>query len=182
MQGIGSENSGGADNQQESLSSEEQCFWFLAGLVEGEGSVHLSLKRHPTARFGLYVQPEFFVYQHKLRLALLEMAKEFFGAGRIKPKPGNPDVLVYSVVSREAIARAVVPFLERCMRFSARVEDYRCFIAVVRMLEAGVHNTPRGLASIVELAYSMNMAGKQRRVPIEEILGRILRGHTPHAL
>ena len=172
---------GGADNQQESLSSEEQRFWFLAGLVEGEGSVHVSLKRKSTARFGLYVQPEFFIYQHRSRLELLEMAREFFGTGRIRPKPGNPDVLVYSIISRTATVKAVVPFLKRCMRFSARVEDYHRFIVAVRLLEAGLHNTPEGLVVLVELAYSMNMGGKQRRVPIEEILGRILRGHTPHA-
>jgi LAGLIDADG endonuclease len=182
MQVIGSENSGGADNQQESLSSEEQRFWFLAGLVEGEGSVHLSLKKHPTARYGIYVQPEFFVYQHKSRIKLLEMTMEFFGIGRIKPKPGNPDVLVYSVISRVAIAGAIVPFLEKCMRFSARAEDYSRFIAAVRLLEGGFHSTREGLASLVELAYSMNMEGKQRRVALDDLLGRILRGHTPHTL
>ena len=76
---IGSDNPDGEDNQQERLSSEEQQFWFLAGLVEGEGSVHLALKRHPTIRFGCYVQPEFFIYQHRSRRRLLEMAQEFFG-------------------------------------------------------------------------------------------------------
>jgi LAGLIDADG endonuclease len=130
----------------------------------------------------LYVQPEFFIYQHKSRIELLEMAKEFFGTGRIRPKPGNPDVLVYSIISRAATARVVVPFLKRCTRFSARTEDYRRFIAVIQMLEAGLHNTPEGLVNIVEIAYSMNMGGKQRRVPIEEIFGGILRGHTPHTL
>jgi LAGLIDADG endonuclease len=131
MRAVGSKNLGGADNQQESLSSEEQRFWFLAGLVEGEGSVHLSLKRKPTARFGLYVQPEFFIYQHRSRLALLEMAQEFFGTGRIRPKPGNPDVLVYSIISRAATAGVVVPFLQRCTRFSARSEDYCRFNAAI---------------------------------------------------
>jgi hypothetical protein len=182
MQISGSENLGGADNQQESLSSEEQRFWFLAGLVEGEGSVHLSLKKHPTARFGVYVQPEFFIYQHKSRAALLEMAKEFFEVGRIKPKPGNPDVLVYSVHSRTAIVSAIVPFLEKCMRFSARAADYASFISAVQLLEDGFHKTSEGVASLVELAYSMNMEGKQRRVAMDDLLGSILRGHTPHAL
>jgi hypothetical protein len=181
VRACGSENLDSADNQQESLSSEEQQFWFLAGLVEGEGSVHLSLKKHPTARFGVYIQPEFFIYQHRLRISLLEMAQEFFQAGRIKPKPGNPDVLVYSIHSRKAIASAVVPFLERCMRFSARAEDYSRFIRAVRLLENRFHETERGVAELVELAYSMNMEGKQRRIPIDDLLGRILRGHTPHA-
>jgi hypothetical protein len=171
----------GAGNQQERLSSEERRFWFLAGLVEGEGSVTLSIKTHPTKRFGCYLQPEFFIYQHRSRLGLLEMAQDYFQAGRIRPKPGNPDVLVFGIMARAVIADKVVPFLERCLELSARGDDYEKFIAAVRMLEAGVHRTPEGCAALVELAYSMNMAGKQRRLPIQQVLDRILRGHTPDA-
>jgi hypothetical protein len=179
MSVVGSENPIGADNQQERLSRETEQLWFLAGLVEGEGSVHVALKAHPNCRLGVYVQPEFFIYQHRSRLELLEMAKDFFGSGRIRPKPGNPDVLVFSIVSREPISAKVVPFLRRCMRFSSRSRDYEAFIAAVRLIECGLHRTPEGLACIVELAYSMNMEGKQRRVGKQALLERILRGHTP---
>jgi hypothetical protein len=79
----------GADNQQERLSSREQRRWWLAGFVEGEGSVCVSIKRHRTAAFGYFVQPEFFLYQHRNRRILLEMAAEEFGSGTIFPKPGN---------------------------------------------------------------------------------------------
>ena len=66
------------------------------------------------------------------------------------------------------------------MWLSARGADYEKFIAAVRLFDAGLHKDPRGLALIVDIAYAMNMEGKQRRVPREEILGRILRGHTPN--
>jgi hypothetical protein len=174
-----SENPDGADNQQESLSSEERRGWFLAGFVEGEGSVHVSIKRHPTLRLGNYFQPEFFIYQHRVRRELLEMAMEFFQVGRIRPKPGNPDVLVYSVISRLAITEHVLPFLRTYMRYSARTSDYETFGLVVDLMNRGVHREPRGLARIARLAYSMNMKGKQRRTALDEILDRILRGHTP---
>jgi hypothetical protein len=174
-----SENLGGADNQQESLSSEEQRCWFLAGLIEGEGSVHVSIKRHPAHRLGYYFQPEFFIYQHRLRRKLLELAMEFFQVGRIRPKQGNPDVLAYSVVSRLAITERVVPFLRTYMRYSARTHDYETFGRVVDLMNRGVHREPCGLARIARLAYSMNMKGKQRRMALDEILDRILRGHTP---
>jgi len=177
-----SENPGGADNQQESLSSEERRCWFLAGFVEGEGSVHVSIKRHPTLRLGYYVQPEFFIYQHRLRRELLEMAQEYFGTGRIRPKPGNPDVLVYSILSRPAITERVLPFFRAYMRYSARRYDYETFGHVVDLMNRGAHRDPQGLAAIARLAYSMNMKGKQRRIALEEILGRILRGHTPDTL
>jgi hypothetical protein len=179
---MGSENPDGAGNQQESLSSLERKRWFLAGVVEGEGSVHIALKSHPMRRGGCYAQPEFFVYQHQERVALLEMAQEYFGCGRIRPKPGNPDVLVYSVVSRGDIVERVLPFLDRMLELSTRREDLLLFIAIVLMLEAGIHRTDEGLACIVRLAYAMNMAGKQRRIPLETLLGRILRGHTPDLL
>jgi hypothetical protein len=179
---VGSENPDSADNQQESLSSEDSTSWFIAGFVEGEGSVCVCVKQHPTAAFGFLIQPEFYVYQHALRRDLLEMVKEYFGVGRIDPKQGNPDVLVYSVRSRIALLERVIPFLERYSDYSARRDDYRLFAAVTRLLEARFHRTPRGLASIVELAYSMNMGGKQRRRPREAVLDRILRGHTPDAL
>jgi hypothetical protein len=174
-----SNNPRGAGNQQERLSSDERQFWFLAGFVEGESSVHLAIKTHPSKRFGCYVQPEFFIYQHKDRHELLEMARSYFGVGGIRPKPGNPDVLVYSVISRRAVVDRIVPFLERCMVFSRRTDDFTRFIRAVRLLEEGHHRTPEGLVEIVRLGYEMNMGGKQRRIPLETVIDRILRGHTP---
>jgi hypothetical protein len=43
-----SDNPSSAGNQQESLSSEEQRRWFLAGVIEGEGSWCVRIARHPT--------------------------------------------------------------------------------------------------------------------------------------
>jgi hypothetical protein len=176
-----SENPVGAGNQQERLSSEEHQGWFLAGFVEGEGSVHLALKRRPTSRFGLYVQPEFFIYQHRLRRELLEMAQRYFRAGRIRPKPGNADVLVFSIISRPDIVGKALPFLERFTAHSARRADFERFARAARLLDAGAHRTSDGLREIVSLAYAMNMNGKQRRIPLADILDRIPRGHTPDA-
>jgi hypothetical protein len=176
---MGSEKLVSAGNQQESLSSEERRRWFLAGLVEGEGSVTLSIKRHPTAGFGVYVQPEFFIYQHVLRRALLEMAVEFFGAGRIRPKPGNPDVLVFSIISCPVLAARVVPFLRSYADLSARGRDYELFCEAVELCVAGARRTRQGILQLVDMAYAMNMNGKQRRIKHEDLVDRILRGHTP---
>jgi hypothetical protein len=46
------------------------------------------------------------------------------------------------------------------------------------LFERGLHRRPGGLATIVEIAYAMNHDGKQRRRSIDEVLDRILRGHT----
>ncbi len=168
----------GADNQQERLSSAEAGRWFVAGVVEGEGRWCISIKRHPTHSLGYYVQPEFFVYQHRRRRQLLEMTQETLECGRIWPKPGNPDVLVFAISSRAAISEHLLPFMKRYMRFSARRADIELFEDAMHLFERGLHRRPAGLATIVEVAYAMNHDGKQRLRPMDTVLDRILRGHT----
>jgi hypothetical protein len=54
------------------------------------------------------------------------------------------------------------------------------FREIVEMMSRKEHLEPTGLARIVEKAYSMNpdSKGKARSRPLEEVLARILRGHT----
>jgi hypothetical protein len=133
-----------ADNQQERLSSAEARRWFMAGVVEGEGSWCISIKKHPTATLGYYVQPEFFVYQHRRRRQLLEMAQEVFECGRIWPKPGNPDVLVFAVNSRKNISAHVLPFMRQYMQFSSRRSDMELFEDAMYLLSMDCIVSPEG--------------------------------------
>ena len=141
----------------------------------------MSLKRHPTAAFGYLVQPEFFLYQHRTRRVLLEMAAEEFGSGSIFPKPGNEDVLVLKITHRRVLHDVVVPFLRRYMPYSARVADYEIFAKAVAMVNQGYQRSVEGIVELVRLAYTINGNGKNRRVPQAVVLDRILRGHTLNA-
>jgi len=100
-------------------------------------------------------------------------------AGTIYPKPGNESVLVYSIHSRPVLSRVVAPFLGSYMRFSARRDDFGRFRDILGLFAQSAHRRPAGLAQIVEIAYAMNLNGKQRKRPLEQVLDRILRGHTP---
>ena len=53
------------------------------------------------------------------------------------------------------------------------------FEDAMHLFERGLHRRPAGLATIVEIAYTMNGEGKQRRRSMDEVIDRILRGHTP---
>jgi LAGLIDADG endonuclease len=174
-----SDNSTAAENQQERLSISEKKCWFLAGLIESEGSLCVSIKAHKPSRFGYLIDPEFFIYQHKIRRGLLELACEVFETGKIYPKVGNEDVLVYSIVSRRLLVERVLPFYERYMAFSFKTRDYHLFREILMALESKQHFDPHGLVEIVKKAYQMNMVGKQRKRPIEEVTERILRDFTP---
>ena len=171
-----------AANQQERLPTHEKKCWFLAGLIEGEGSLCVSIKEHKPSRFGYLVDPEFFIYQHRIRRGLLELAGSIFETGRINPKPGNEVVLVYSITSTRLIVERVLPFYERYMAFSCKKRDYQLFREIVHAMLCKRHHDPHGLVEIVEMAYQMNMEGKQRKRPKAEVIGRILRDYTPNPL
>ena len=178
------DNAMGAANQQERLSTHEAKRWFLAGFIEGEGSLCVSIKAHAGSRFGWLVDPEFFLYQHKSGLAVLELAREIFGTGRITPKPGNENVLVYAIASRRSLREQVIPFFEKYMVYSAKRPIFERFKEIVEAMEyRKEHQTPEGLVRIVEKAYAMNPAskGKERKRPLQEVVERILRDHTPDA-
>ncbi len=176
-----SDNVTGADNQQERLESAESVNWFLAGFIEGEGALCVSIKQHPTCRSGFYVDPGFFLYQHESGRRILELAQSTFGSGAIYPKPGSSTVLVYEVSSTSVLRESVIPFFERyVVPFTCKGETFERFREILEAMERGEHREPQGLADIVKKAYAMNpnSKGKGRSRPLDDVLTRILRGHT----
>ena len=172
-----------AADQQERLTVTEQQKWFLAGFIEGEGSVCVSFKEHPTTKFGFYVDPEFFLYQINSYPQMLELAKEMFGTGRIFPKQGNERVLVYGITSRRSIAEKVIPFLRKYMIYAPRKPIYDRFCEIVEAMERKEHHTPEGMVRIAKEAYELNPVakGKARKRTLQYVIDRILRDYTPNA-
>ena len=75
----------------------------------------------------------------------------------------------------------VVPFFERyVVPFSCKKETFERFREILEAMERGEHREPAGLAEIVRKIYAMNphSKGKARSRPLEDVLARILRGHT----
>ncbi len=141
----------------------------------------MSIKAHPTCRSRFYVDPGFFLYQHESGRRILELAQDVFHSGRIYGKSGSPSVLVYEVSSTRVLRENVIPFFERyVVPFSCKVITFDRFREIVEMMTRKEHLDPNGLAQIVRLAYEMNPAGKgkARSRPLDEVLARILRGHT----
>ncbi len=164
-----------ADNQQERSLISEKHKWFLAGFIDGEGSLCVSIKKHKNGKFGYLLDPEFFLYQHKDKREILDLAQMIFNTGRIYTKSDNPDVLVFSIDARQSLLEKVVPFFEKYMVFSTKFPDYQKFKKILLALNKKQHWTKEGMIELVEIAYSMNMNGKQRKRPIQEVINEILR-------
>src|SRR5207247_6521462 len=136
---------------------------------------------HPTCRHGYYVDPGFFLYQHESGRALLELAQTIFGSGRISRKSGSNTVLVYEVSSTAVLRDRVISFFVRyVVPFSCKSETFMRFKEILEMMQRREHLRDDGLAEIVRKVYSMNPAskGRARLRPLDEVLARILRGHT----
>ena len=66
-------------NRNSNFSYDSEEFkYFLAGFIEGEGSLGVSIKTQPKLANGFSLEPEFFVYHHKSGLPILQAAKDYF--------------------------------------------------------------------------------------------------------
>jgi hypothetical protein len=170
---VSSENPSGADDQQ-GRSRGSLTPDYVSGFIDGEGCFSVSIHPHPTVRYGTWwlIAPCFQAYQHRYNVEILESLKDFFNCGRITAKGPNSDVLTYSVYRRRDLESVIIPFFERYPLLSRKHEDFTKFREIVLMMQARLHRTDDGFRHIVELAFSMNQRGKQRRYRLEDVLAK----------
>jgi LAGLIDADG endonuclease len=159
-----SDNVTGADNQQERLDG------YIAGYVDGEGSFSVSVQRNASCRVGFKLVPEFHVSQNGDRAQVLELIRGRLGCGRIRPNSKRDQALVLVVRDREALLKSAIPFFERCPLLSTKHANFEKFASIVKRMALGHHLTLAGFSELLELAVSMNGAGRFRRVKWKELV------------
>jgi hypothetical protein len=179
MQGVGSDNPNGAENQQERLVT---LGWVL-GFVDGEGCFSVGFIRQGGDesrrgyRTGWQVAHEFAVSQGQCSVDCLHEVREFFGVGSVivnRRHDNHRHAMYRFVVRRRAdLLGTVIPFFQRHPLRTAKRADFEKFAHVVWMTDNGCHLTREGLVEIAEIAQTMN-----RQKDRSELI-RILRGHTP---
>jgi len=159
-----SENVTGADNQQERLDG------YIAGYVDGEGSFSVSVQRNRSCRVGFQLVPEFHVSQNGDRAQVLEMIRGRFGCGYIRPNSKKDRVLVLVVRDRDELMGRVIPFFEQYPMLSSKQVDFEKFACIVRAMASGHHRTLAGFGELLDVALSMNGAGRHRKVRWKELV------------
>jgi hypothetical protein len=154
----------GADNQQERLDG------YIAGYVDGEGSFSVSVQHNRTCRVGFQLVPEFHVSQNGDRAQVLELIRDRFGCGYIKPNSKRDKALVLVVRERQALLERVIPFFERVPLLSSKRADFEKFARIVRQMAQGHHRTHAGFGELLEVALSMNGSGRFRQVRWRELV------------
>jgi hypothetical protein len=177
---MGSDNSDGADNQQERLIT---TGW-VVGFVDGEGCFSIGFVRQPDRRdrrgykAGYQVFHRFVVTQGARSADCLRELQQFFGAGRIyvnqRHDNHKENLHQFIVGRRDELIEHIVPFFREHQLRTSKRDDFEKFAACMGMISTGDHLTVRGLIEIAQIAQTMN-----HRKPRRDLI-RILRGHTPN--
>jgi hypothetical protein len=178
---MGSENPGGADNQQERLI--EFRGWVI-GFVDGEGCFSIGFIRQPGRmgrrgyKTGYQVAHEFAVAQGASSVDCLHELREFFGVGQVlannRYDNHREHLYRYVVRRRSDLLEAVIAFFQDHPMRTAKQQNFEKFARCVELIAAGHHLEVEGLIEIAEIAQTMN-----RRKPRHDMI-RILRDHTPN--
>ncbi len=170
-----SDNVTGADNQQERLG----CY--IAGYVDGEGSLHVAIQKSPYVLVGYQLIPEFRVSQNIERNSVLELIRETMECGCIKQNhPGNiRDRSTVPVVrNRRDLLENVISFFETYPMISSKSEDFSKFACIVRCMADGKHLTRPGFEELFAIAFSMNGDGRYRKFSHEKIISDLESSET----
>ena len=146
--------------------------YYLAGFVDGEGSFSVEIIKHPTQVFGWMINPCFQVYQHEKNRHILELFQLVFKTGKIYRRSGSHPVLNFSIDSRRNLMEKVLPFFDK-YPLIVKKSTYQTFKSILLMMEEKEHFTIEGFKKIVDLAYSMNQQGKERKYTKEFIFSTL---------
>lgn len=116
---------------------------FIAGFVEGEGSINVSAKKLKTSKFGIVVDPEFSVTQHVNGVSQLHKALCIFQTGKIRYKSGSNATLIFTIDNRQSLVEKVIPFYEKyCKPHSspAKIQRLNSFKKLLKFLDEKAHH------------------------------------------
>jgi hypothetical protein len=140
---------------------------YLSGYADGEGCFCVSINKSWRHKFGWEIRPSFSVSQNSDRAQVLEILKQHFACGTIRPDRSDR-TLKYEVRSVADLVERIIPHFEENPLLSSKQRDFEFFAQICRLMAKGHHHTSGGFKRIIELAFEMNPSGS-RKYTIEEI-------------
>ena len=129
--------------------------WYITGLVDGEGSFMVRIRRNSKYRTGWTVVAIFSIAFDKKDLPLLEGIKAHFG-GLGSIKKNGKGTFSYRIESSEQIYNVILPYFNKYPLITQKLGDYLLFREVVELMNNKEHLTDKGLNKIVSIKASIN--------------------------
>ena len=125
---------------------------FVSGLIDGEGSFAVNIRKNSKSRLGWSVEPTFRIRLHLKDEKLLKLVQAFFGVGLMHK---GLDYVNFNVASLKEISN-IISHLDKYPLITQKQADYLLFREVIIMMLNKEHLTPEGLDKIVGLKASLN--------------------------
>ena len=147
--------------------------YFVAGFVDGEASFSVAMTRQKyksSPKGWIWIlNPVFNVYQHENNKDILLLLKDkVFKTGRLHRKTSPYNVFTFSIENHKTLHEKIVPFFNK-YQLATKAEDFKKFSTIIEMMYKKEHLNIEGFKRIVEIAFTMNAQGKNRKYSKEYI-------------
>lgn len=93
------------------LSKEQKAY--IAGFLDGDGSIHVRLKPNSTYRFRFQISPSLVFYQSKKEKSYMQWLKNLIGRGYIRErKDGIVEYIIGDIESIKNLLESIEPYLK----------------------------------------------------------------------
>lgn len=134
---------------------------YLSGFADGEGCFCVTFNKSKRHRFGWDIRPSFSVSQNRDRAEVLEIFKERFKCGTIRPDRSDR-TLKYEVRSISELVEKVIPHFEKYPLISGKNRDFKIFTDICKKLLKKQHLTVEGFNKIVHEALALNPSARKK--------------------
>ena len=143
---------------------------FISGIVDGEGCFTFYFTKR--GKLGLQITPSFSVTQSMRSKQILFGLESYFGCGGIR-RVQKDGTFKYEVRSIKDLNKKIIPFFKKYPLYTTKWHDFEKFVYVCSLIEKNLHLNVNGMKQIVDLVFTMNNKGQNRKYSKEEFL-RIL--------
>jgi len=142
---------------------------YITGYVDGEGCFTVTFNVREKARLGWELRPSFSVSQNRDRRQVLDIMKDYFACGHIRPTYRDK-TLKFEVRDHDDIMNKIIPHFDEFFLLSNKQKDFLLFKKICKIVDNDKHLEKDGFIKIIHLAYKMNNSGGKRKRSKEEII------------
>ena len=134
---------------------------YLSGFADGEGCFSVTFNKSKRHKFGWDIRPSFSVSQNSDRAEVLNIFKDDFKCGLIRPDRSDR-TLKYEVRSIRDLIEVVIPHFESYPLLSGKHKDFTVFSEICKRMYNQEHLRKDGLKEIVHMAQALNPSSRKR--------------------
>ena len=134
---------------------------YLSGFADGEGCFCVTFNKSKRHKFGWDIRPSFSVSQNRDRAEVLQMFKEYFECGTIRPDRSDKTIK-YETRCISDLVEKVIPHFEKYPVLSGKQKEVKVFTEICRMMYEKEHLTTSGFQRIVQKALTLNPSARKK--------------------